>query len=61
MIVEFIGQGIHPEDSETTGNHVCSAIKDSAFSKITLFVAFIRKPGLIYLKPFIEKAIKEGR
>ncbi|WP_282036416.1 Helicase associated domain protein [Saccharicrinis aurantiacus] len=61
MIVEFIGQGIHSEDYETTGNHVCSAINDSAFTQITVFVAFIRKPGLIYLKPFIEKALKEGR
>ena len=61
MIVEFIGQGLYDNDSENTGNHICSAIKDSAFTKITIFVAFMRKPGLTYLKPFIEKAISEGR
>ncbi|HYQ56362.1 MAG TPA: Helicase associated domain protein, partial [Draconibacterium sp.] len=61
MIVEFIGQGLYENDSENTGNHICSAIKDSAFTKITVFVAFMRKPGLNYLKPFIEKAISEGR
>jgi len=61
MIVEFLGQGIHPEEDETCGNHVCSAIKDTSFTQITIFVAFIRKPGLNYLKGFIEKARKENR
>ena len=61
MIVEFIGQGIHSEEDETCGNHVCSAIKDISFKQITIFVAFIRKPGLSYLKKFIEQAILEKR
>lgn len=60
MIVEFIGQGIHTEE-ETCGNHICSAIKDNSFTQITIFVAFIRKPGLSYLKPFIKQAKKENR
>lgn len=61
MIVEFIGQGIHSEEDDTCGNHICSAIKDSMFKQITVFVAFMRKPGLNYLKPFIQQAKKEGR
>jgi HKD family nuclease len=61
MIVEFIGQGIHSTEKDTCGNHVCSAIKDSMFKQITVFVAFMRKPGLNYLEPFIKQAKKEGR
>ncbi len=61
MIIEFIGQGIQFEETETCGNHVCSAINTTSFVDITFFVAFIRKPGLNYLKPFIEKAKKEKR
>ncbi|WP_320113691.1 Helicase associated domain protein [Draconibacterium orientale] len=61
MIVEFIGQGIQTEEDETCGNHICSAIKDTSFTQITFFVAFIRRPGLNYLKPFIEQAKKENR
>jgi HKD family nuclease len=61
MIVEFLGQGIHSEEDETCGNHICSAIKDTSFTQITIFVAFIRRPGLAYLKPFIEQAKKEKR
>jgi HKD family nuclease len=61
MIVELLGQGIHPEEDETCGNHVCSAIKDSSFTQITIFVAFIRKTGLNYLKDFIKKARNENR
>ena len=61
MIVEFLGQGIHTEEDETCGNHICSAIKDTSFTQITIFVAFIRRPGLVYLKPFIEQAKKENR
>lgn len=61
MIVEFLGQGLHLEEDETCGNHVCSAIKDESFTQITIFVAFLRKPGLDYLAPFIKKARKENR
>lgn len=61
MIVEFLGQGIHFEEDETCGNHICSAIQDVDFTRITVFVAFIRTPGLNYLKPFIENAIKQER
>jgi hypothetical protein len=61
MIVEFLGQGLHHEEDETCGNHICSAIKDESFTQITIFVAFLRKPGLDYLKPFIKKAKKENR
>jgi HKD family nuclease len=61
MIVEFLGQGLHLEEDETCGNHVCSAIKDKSFTQITIFVAFIRKPGLDYLAPFIKQARKENR
>lgn len=61
MIVEFLGQGLHPEEDETCGNHVCSAIKDKSFTQITIFVAFLRKPGLDYLTPFIKQARKENR
>jgi hypothetical protein len=61
MIVEFLGQGLHSEEDETCGNHICSAIKDVSFTQITIFVAFLRKPGLDYLKPFIKKAKKENR
>ena len=61
MIVEFLGQGLHQEEDETCGNHICSAIKDKSFTQITIFVAFLRKPGLDYLKPFIKKAKEENR
>lgn len=61
MIVEFLGQGLHLEEDETCGNHVCSAIKDESFTQITIFVAFLRKPGLDYLAPFIKQARKENR
>ena len=61
MIVEFLGQGLHLEEDETCGNHVCSAIKDKSFTQITIFVAFLRKPGLDYLAPFIKQARKENR
>ncbi|MFK5982845.1 MAG: Helicase associated domain protein [Flavobacteriaceae bacterium] len=61
MIVEFLGQGLHLEDDETCGNHVCSAIKNNSFTQITIFVAFLRKPGLDYLKPFIKRAREENR
>ncbi|PHS62802.1 MAG: hypothetical protein COB12_10315 [Flavobacterium sp.] len=61
MIVEFLGQGLHLEEDETCGNHVCSAIKNNSFTQITIFVAFLRKPGLDYLKPFIKRAREENR
>lgn len=61
MIAEFIGHGIHEDDNETCGNYICSSIKNPVFTDITVFVAFIRKPGLLELKPFIQKAISEKR
>jgi HKD family nuclease len=61
MIVQFIGQGIHENEDETCGNYICSSIKDDSFTDITIFVAFLRFPGLNELKPFIEKAIEESR
>jgi len=61
MIAEFIGHGIHEDDNETCGNYVCSSIKNSVFTDITVFVAFIRKPGILELKPFIQQAISEKR
>ena len=61
MIAEFIGHGIHEDDNETCGNYVCSSIKNPIFTEITVFVAFIRKPGILELKPFIQKAISEKR
>jgi len=61
MRIEFIGQGIDFNENETLGNHICSALKENSFSKITFFVAFLRKPGLDYLIPFIEKAKQENR
>jgi HKD family nuclease len=61
MIAEFIGQGIHENESETCGNHICSSIKNEQFITITIFVAFLRKPGVLELKPFIQKAISENR
>ncbi len=61
MIAEFIGHGIHEDDNETCGNYICSSIKNPVFTDITVFVAFIRKPGLLELKPFIQKAISENR
>jgi HKD family nuclease len=61
MIVEFIGQGIHEDENDTCGNHICSSIKNDVFTSITVFVAFLRKPGLLELKPFIEKAVSENR
>ena len=61
MIAEFIGHGIHEDDNETCGNYVCSSLKNSVFTNITVFVAFIRKPGILELKPFIQQAISEKR
>lgn len=61
MIAEFIGHGIHEDDNETCGNYVCSSIKNPVFTDITVFVAFIRKPGILELKPFIELAISQKR
>lgn len=61
MIAEFIGHGIHNDDNETCGNYICSSIKNPVFTDITVFVAFIRKPGILELKPFIQKAISENR
>lgn len=61
MIAEFIGHGLHEEDNETTGNYICSSFKSEIFTNITVFVAFIRTPGISYLKPFIEKAVSENR
>ncbi|QFZ54508.1 hypothetical protein FEZ18_06715 [Oceanihabitans sp. IOP_32] len=61
MIVEFLGQGLHFEEDETCGNHVCSAIQEKSFTQITFFIAFLRKPGLDYLKPFLEQAKNENR
>jgi HKD family nuclease len=61
MIAEFIGHGIHEDDNETCGNYVCSSLKNSVFTDITVFVAFIRKPGILELKPFIQQAISEKR
>lgn len=61
MIAEFIGHGIHEDDNETCGNYICSSLKNPVFTDITVFVAFIRKPGLLELKPFIQKAISENR
>jgi len=61
MIAEFIGHGIHEDDNETCGNYVCSSIKNSVFTDITVFVAFIRKPGILELKPFLQQAISEKR
>src|SRR5690242_20837294 len=61
MIAEFIGQGIHEDDNETCGNYICSSFKSEVFTDITVFVAFIRRPGILELKPFIEKAIAEKR
>lgn len=40
MIVEFLGQGLHFEEDETCGNHVCSAIQEKSFTQITFFIAF---------------------
>lgn len=61
MIVQFIGQGIHENEKETCGNYICSSINDDTFTDITVFVAFLRLPGLIELKPFIEKTKSENR
>ena len=61
MTIEFIGQGIDFNENETLGNHICSALKENSFSKITFFVAFLRKPGLDYLVPFLERAKQENR
>src|SRR5690606_4448086 len=51
----------HEDDNETCGNYICSSLKNPVFTDITVFVAFIRKPGLLELKPFIQKAISENR
>lgn len=61
MIAEFIGHGIHEDDDESCGNYICSSIKNPAFTDITFFVAYLRKPGLLELRPFIEKAVLENR
>lgn len=61
MIAEFIGQGIEFNENETLGNHICSALKETKFTRITFFVAFLRKPGVDHLIPFIKKAIEENR
>ena len=61
MIAEFIGQGLHQNDNETCGNYLCSSIKNSHFTKITFFFAFVRLKGLLELKPFIDKAVQEKR
>lgn len=61
MIAEFIGHGLHEDDNETCGNYICSSFKSEVFTAITVFVAFIRRPGILELKPFIEKAIAEKR
>ena len=61
MIAEFIGHGLHEDDNETCGNYICSSFKSEVFTDITVFVAFIRRPGILELKPFIEKAIAEKR
>lgn len=61
MIAEFIGQGIHEGDNETCGNYICSSIKNPLFTDITIFVAFVRKQGVLELQTFIEKAISEKR
>ena len=61
MIAEFIGHGIHEDDNETCGNYICSSIKNPLFTDITVFVAFIRKPGILELEPFIQQAISEKR
>lgn len=61
MIVQFIGQGIHENEEETCGNYICSSINDDTFTDITVFVAFLRLPGLIELKTFIEKTKSDNR
>lgn len=58
MIVEFLGHGLHYEEDETCGNHICSAIQDNSFDKITFIIAFLRKTGLDYLVPFLKNAKK---
>ncbi len=61
MIAEFIGHGLYEDDNETCGNYICTSIKNEIFTDITVFVAFIRRPGILELKPFIKKAISEKR
>ncbi|MGE5107165.1 MAG: hypothetical protein ACM3H8_06455 [Sphingobacteriales bacterium] len=61
MIAEFTGHGIHEDDNETCGNYICSCIKNLIFTNVAVFAAFIRKPGILELKSFIEKTVSEDR
>jgi hypothetical protein len=61
MIVEFLGQGLYEDESETIGNYICSSFKEELFAEITVFVAFLRKSGISILRPYIEKALEQGK
>lgn len=61
MIVEFLGQGLYDEEIETTGNHICSALKNDLFNEITFFVAFLRRTGLSQILKFLKKATEENK
>ncbi|SFE89941.1 helicase associated domain-containing protein [Sunxiuqinia elliptica] len=61
MITEFIGQGLTDNVEESTGDYICSSLKEEVFTDITFFVAFMRSKGLLKLKPFIQTAIAQKR
>ena len=61
MKTEFIGQGIFKNETEQFGNYLASSLKDSDFTNITIFVAFLREQSLIELDEFITKVNSENR
>lgn len=61
MIVEFIGQGLYEDETETCGNHICSALEKDFFDNITFFVAFLRETGLTEIISFLKSAQEKGK
>lgn len=58
MITEFIGQGLNENPNQSTGNYIRTTLKDTQFTAITFFTAFLRKSGLDEIK---KELVKKGR